>query len=93
MHFPAVAGVIVECEVQHTAVIPKRDRAGSPAKPAGKAFMASMLKQVFQQRFALLLRHVLETDRKRAIDEQRFATCLGGGCERRDARFPAKPCR
>ena len=70
MHDPTKAVVVVDRQVQSTSVVPKGDRARSPAEAAGELGLHLVAEQKFQQWRAFFDRHVLKADAMGKIDEQ-----------------------
>src|SRR5258708_7687194 len=76
LHLPVEWTRIVDRQVLGATIVPERDRAGLPAKPAGELGPMAMIHQEVQQRTALLIRHALEPAGIGVIHEQAFAACF-----------------
>src|SRR5947209_20275330 len=60
VHDAAVAVIIVDRIVQRAAIVPQRDRADLPAKPAREFRPRHVAEQILEDRRAFFLAHILE---------------------------------
>ena len=77
LHLPVERTRIVDRQVLGATIVPERDRAGLPAKPAGEFGPMTVIHQEVEQRTALVFRHALETAGIGVVHEQAFAAGLG----------------
>src|SRR5919204_5740741 len=76
-HAPALAVIIIHCEVLCAAVVPDRERARRPLHAASELGPRLMFLQKLDQRPALGFAHVFKTDRMTAAEVQRLAPGVG----------------
>src|SRR5207253_5031956 len=72
VHDPARAAIVVDRVVLDATIVPERDRIGLPAETAGEFRAHRVVAEIFQQRGALRLGHVLEAQGEGAIDVKRL---------------------
>ena len=70
-------GIVPDCEMLDTAVIPEGDRMGLPAEPDLEFLARAVLAQIVQDRTALLWCKPIDMGGEVAIDEQRLRFVTG----------------